>query len=105
MCIYLATEAAYPLFAVEEIVLWFLLPHWGISQAWWKDVKGVSRLVDCEFYIPSRRTCSAGIEHLRTCCSLTGDPCLICAGTEADRMKCQRRLFVLDYKSSHTTTS
>ncbi len=52
---------------------------------------------DCEFYIPSRRTCSAGIEHLRTCCSLTGEPCLIDEDIESDRLQCDRRQWVRGY--------
>ncbi len=31
----------YAVWAWEEIVLWHLLPYWGISQAWWKDAKRV----------------------------------------------------------------
>ncbi len=35
----MATDV-FPLMAWEEIVLWHLLPHWGINQAWWKAAKG-----------------------------------------------------------------
>ncbi len=34
-----AQNAEYPLLAWEEIALWYLLPYWGISQAWWKASK------------------------------------------------------------------
>lgn len=61
---------------------------------------------DCEFYVESRRSCSAGIEHLRRRCGLTGGPCLIDADMESDRMKCERRQMALDwYKGKRITTS
>ncbi len=35
------TTEIYALLDWEEIALWYLLPYWGISQAWWKASKGV----------------------------------------------------------------
>ncbi len=59
-------------------------------------------MIDCEFYRESRRSCSAGIEHLRRSCTLTGESCLIDADYESDRVKCERRKWALDYKAKHT---
>ena len=67
---------------------------------------------DCEFYVESRRSCSAGIEHLRIRCSLTGTVCLICedarqvgwmARAQSDRLKCDRRNWALDYGAKRDT--
>ncbi len=59
---------------------------------------------ECEFYIESRRGLGSQT-HLQCRCALTGEPCYVGPDTESDGMKCLRRLWALDYKSKHTTTS